>query len=649
MTNLTAYSASLTVAENALATDIGILAPTDDTFPSSTLTVTVTALPSDGIILLADGVTPVTLGETLSVQQLTGLRFRPTPNSFDISSSFTFTVSDPAGNTASAAATLTIGSSSTPVVTTWARLSVPVNSPAIPIGISAPVAANYSSSQLTVTVTALPADGIVLLSDGTTPVTLGQRLTVDQLTGLKFAASATDAVSILTYSVSDPAGHSATGSAMLAVSPATPPVTAPTLLTIAANSGSTAIGIRSPTDASFVSTALNARVMALPTNGTVMLSDGSTPVTLGETLTIGQLTGLQFKPTPGVSAQSSSFTYNVTDPTGSTTAGNATLIVGPNNTPLVTTPQSLTVVANSAATPIGIVAPNDTNFAASALSVTVTQLPTDGAVLLSDGTTPVTMGESLTVAQLTGLLFEPKQGNTGQSSSFSYSVSDPAGNIATGTATVAIGTNAIVLENQKPGTPKDVWQIDPGDDSTKIQGFTTAISTNVGGTTDFKITNQTGNSNYHIDIYRLGYYGGDGATLVTTIQHKAANSIVQPAPLVDQATGLVDAGNWQVTDSWAIPTNATSGVYVANVIDGSEVFQIPFVVRNDASHSDIVFQTADQTWQAYNLWGGANLYEGNGPAPSGAAYEVSYNRPITTRDTGSAQTDMLFGAEYSAI
>ncbi|MBR1293788.1 MULTISPECIES: DUF4082 domain-containing protein [Bradyrhizobium] len=212
-------------------------------------------------------------------------------------------------------------------------------------------------------------------------------------------------------------------------------------------------------------------------------------------------------------------------------------------------------------------------------------------------------------------------------------------------------TNPIVLENQKQGTSPNIWQIDPGADSTKIQGFTTAISTNIGGTVQFKINNQTGNPNYRIDIYRLGYYGGNGARLITTVQHQAATSVVQPAPLKNASTGLVDAGNWSVTDSWSIPTDAVSGVYIANVIDGTQIFQIPFVIRNDASHSAVVFQTADQTWQAYNPWGGANLYTGNGPGINGSAYAVSYNRPITTRDGGLYGTanDMVFSAEYPAI
>ena len=84
--------------------------------------------------------------------------------------------------------------------------------------------------------------------------------------------------------------------------------------------------------------------------------------------------------------------------------------------------------------------------------MTVTALPTDGAVLLSDGTTPVTLGEGLNVAQLTSLMFKPTQDNTGQSSTFGYTVSDPAGKTANGTATLTTGPSAIVLENEKPGT-----------------------------------------------------------------------------------------------------------------------------------------------------------------------------------------------------
>ncbi|MBZ6077735.1 DUF4082 domain-containing protein, partial [Microvirga puerhi] len=219
-------------------------------------------------------------------------------------------------------------------------------------------------------------------------------------------------------------------------------------------------------------------------------------------------------------------------------------------------------------------------------------------------------------------------------------------------AAAPTATNPIVLENQKPGNPESEWGID-GAGSSNIEGFATDISVNVGQRVDFKIN--TNSNNYRIDIYRLGYYGGMGARKVGTIQHTGVQT--QPAPLRDSTTGLVDAGNWSVSASWNVPTDAISGIYVAKLVrqDGTAgENQIPFVVRDDSSHSDVIFQTSDETWQAYNPWGGANLYGGNGPggdSAPGRAYKVSYNRPITTRGGGlqSGPQDFIFGAEYPTL
>ena len=224
----------------------------------------------------------------------------------------------------------------------------------------------------------------------------------------------------------------------------------------------------------------------------------------------------------------------------------------------------------------------------------------------------------------------------------------------TATATAAAtAVNAIVLENQKQGNPESEWGID-GAGSSNIEGFATDISVDNGNTINFKIN--TNSTNYRIDIYRLGYYGGMGARKVDTLQHTGLQT--QPNPLLNATTGTVDAGNWAVSASWTVPADAVSGVYIAKLVRQDGTFgenQIPFIVRDDASHSDIVFQTADETWQAYNGWGGANLYGGNGPATgqgAGRAYAVSYNRPIATRGgvgTYAGPQDYLFGAEYAGI
>ena len=63
--------------------------------------------------------------------------------------------------------------------------------------------------------------------------------------------------------------------------------------------------------------------------------------------------------------------------------------------------------------------------------------------------------------------------------------------------------------------------------------------------------------------------------------------------------------------------------------------EIPFVVRNDSSHSAIVYQTSDETWQAYNAYGGNSLYTARPLCPPGnpqgyqGAFAVSYNRRST--------------------
>src|SRR5262249_53672142 len=152
---LTTTPDSLTVAGNSGATPIGIIAPTDSLYPLAKLVITVTQLPKDGTIFLANGVTPVYVGETLTVTQLTGLMFKPTTGTFGTSSTFFYTVSDPSGTTAPGSATLTIAPNSLPPMTTAATLTVAENAGATMIGIAAPADPNYSSSQLGVTVSGL--------------------------------------------------------------------------------------------------------------------------------------------------------------------------------------------------------------------------------------------------------------------------------------------------------------------------------------------------------------------------------------------------------------------------------------------------------------------------------------------------------------
>jgi hypothetical protein len=219
-------------------------------------------------------------------------------------------------------------------------------------------------------------------------------------------------------------------------------------------------------------------------------------------------------------------------------------------------------------------------------------------------------------------------------------------------------TNKIACENSKPGDPPANWQIIGIGDET-IQGFATQQSTPVGGTVTFKI--KTPSTNYHINILRLGYYGGDGARLIAeNIKPSVSLPQTQPECMHEEATGLIDCGNWSASATWKVPTEAVSGLYIAQLVredssDKGGESQIFFDVTEPESTAPIVLQTSDATWEAYNAWGGNSLYSCTKFCPKGepeaykAAYSVSYNRPFDgTLPTDDGKSDPFY-AEYQLM
>ena len=238
--------------------------------------------------------------------------------------------------------------------------------------------------------------------------------------------------------------------------------------------------------------------------------------------------------------------------------------------------------------------------------------------------------------------------------------------------------NPVQCENLQPGTARNLSPMsipwDSVGDAT-IQGFATQMSVAPSQTVSFKV-NAPGISGWHINIFRMGWYQGLGA------REWAANVLpsvglpqTQPPCQVNpggQVTGLIDCGNWAVSASWQVPSYAVSGLYVALLVrnDTNGASEVPFVVRNDTGHSDIVYQTSDATWEAYNAYNppgvnnphgtgidqGNSLYQCYIACPQGAsgAYQttpataVSYNRPL--QDGGIDQgRDGPFYAEIPLI
>ncbi|MXX70038.1 MAG: hypothetical protein F4Y74_13895 [Gemmatimonadales bacterium] len=264
--------------------------------------------------------------------------------------------------------------------------------------------------------------------------------------------------------------------------------------------------------------------------------------------------------------------------------------------------------------------------------------------------------------------------------------------------------NEIVAENCLEGHPATEWDINGyGDPS--IQGFGTDIAINRGETIEFKI--DTDSPDYRIDIYRMGYYGGMGARRVDSFEPAARLPQIQPdclrspIPVLAEDGGieewpapLVDCGNWAVSASWQAPEDATSGIYFARLVredpidgwvknDEFEATPLPptgedslweapgfhavmrnplrearashiyFVVRDDDGESDLLFQTSDLNWQAYNRYGGHSVYGRLNPerlrlhGGPPRAPKVSYNRPFENRHYRAV--NMVFNSEYPMV
>ncbi|HEX5499640.1 MAG TPA: hypothetical protein VFX03_10450, partial [Thermomicrobiales bacterium] len=381
---------------------IHIAAPTDPNYAASQLSITVTALPSDGTVLLPGGTTAVTVGETLTVAQLTGLVFKPKTTAAGHISTFAYTVTDPSKLSATGTAALSVTAS--------------------PDG-SALIAGAGGSLVTKAGLWRFSASGnsygyLILLNGVQAGGGSGTMLEVANQGNLYSENAAGDWYEWVN------GGWSATSDPKPAKT--TLPLSADGSVLLPGNTGSLVTTAGRWT----FSTSTDSYGHLILLNG-FSAGGGS-----GTELEVANQGNLYQKNDVGD-------WYEWVEGTGWIAAGAPASPAGPpSSRSLTTTVASLTVAENAAATPIGIAAPTDPNYAASQLVVAVTGLPSDGAVLLSGGAA-VTVGEKLTVTQLTGLKFKPATGLFGKSSTFTYTVADPAGLSAAGSATLAIGPDTM--------------------------------------------------------------------------------------------------------------------------------------------------------------------------------------------------------------
>ena len=159
-------------------------------------------------------------------------------------------------------------------------------------------------------------------------------------------------------------------------------------------------------------------------------------------------------------------------------------------------------------------------------------------------------------------------------------------------------------------------------------------------------------SAFRLDIYRMGWYQGNGRAQVATVSGAAVNQptcATMPSQS-DAYPGLVDCGTWSVTPRGRFrPTRSPASTSPSSIRnDNGDASHIFFVVRNDASHSDIYYQTSDTTWQAYNQYGGNSLYTG-GPLHRPRPRRGGQLQPALHHARRRLGQDWVFNAEYPMI
>jgi hypothetical protein len=179
-----------------------------------------------------------------------------------------------------------------------------------------------------------------------------------------------------------------------------------------------------------------------------------------------------------------------------------------------------------------------------------------------------------------------------------------------------------VSENSRAGDP--AWRIRHLGRRHAMTGYTGQASVLPGEA--ITLFASTTARSFTVNAFRMGWYRGDQARLVW--RSRAVRGHVQRRPTLIGATNTVEA-RWG--PSLTIPTHDwPEGCYLLR-LDAESGAQryVPVTVRSASTAGKVVIKNAVPTWQAYNAWGGYDLYHGPGGLAdyNNRSLAVSMDRP----------------------
>jgi hypothetical protein len=177
-----------------------------------------------------------------------------------------------------------------------------------------------------------------------------------------------------------------------------------------------------------------------------------------------------------------------------------------------------------------------------------------------------------------------------------------------------------VPENSLPGDSH--WEIRHLGSEHEIEGYAGKASVLSGES--FPLFVSTTSRGFTVTAFRLGWYQGDGARKVW--QSRAVRGGRQKSPGFAESTNTIQT-DWDPvlrvpTDDWP------AGAYLLRLdADSGAQRYVPLTVRSGVTAGKVVLKSCVQTWQAYNTWGGYDLYKGPTGEYANRSLAVSLDRP----------------------
>ena len=220
-------------------------------------------------------------------------------------------------------------------------------------------------------------------------------------------------------------------------------------------------------------------------------------------------------------------------------------------------------------------------------------------------------------------------------------------------ATVGVGRAAVRRRRRtrssprtaSPGRPASEWDVTGAGDAS-IQGFATQISVNRGETVHFKVDDRRDRATTSTSTASATTAATARATSRRRSERDAAADAARVPRRRRPASSTAATGPSRRRGP--CPRNAVSGVYIAKLhrTDATPgASHIVFIVRDDASHSDLLFQTSD------THLAGVQQLRRQQPLHRRARRAARTRSATTARSTRATNTaeDWVFNAEWPMI